>query len=793
MNMQRIGLLPLLLLGFGSPPMAAADPAQYILNGVALGDRISASSSNYRAFKCRPSTDFLDYTWCKQSQRKRARDGSRYNIYSTIVHTQQGTAHYLMTQLNQIRQNQNGVKGVIERVSRSFNQQPLMLKWSANKNSVIAVWGKARIEEISGDARELISEGKSPRQGIMIDTLGNLGESVNTFLPIYRITGGEGYIFAASFNRGPNGHQRHVAIDAQKLLISKYKLELSGILQQDASLPKGDYGLWPKVAGLTRTLSLDTTPAIANQALDGVFTGFPSRKLWSHLWSILPGSTTKWLALNIYSMQASIFGPDTTQPAIRQEILDFIANNPSDSFIEFAYFAVGQFEKALEAKPNSVIRDVLHYASGFNFLGPLVLDAHKAVIKHKVPHYYVPDRIVEAIGVLNLEPEFFSTPPLSSRVAGSADRITAARHHFEMVLQNRSARHADDAAYMLGWLSDFQGRHAEARDYYSKAMNWGNGDYKKPAAMKQVVRSLQRLPPDKQGIVVNNSDTFKQYPALWYTATRSSYRNHDYANTIKLAEQALTSLDIPVWRIPETTDPEKIIQTLERVNKKLRESLNLPEIVYVLNASKEILGYTSFLKSLATQPADSVNRRVRQTIIKYSMLHDKSESNVNPGALHKDLRQAAYLADISLQYIPKTAGYALLREWLYYRKIRILVDFSAAEVGATIAAMEQEYPNSNLLDDALTERLYVEGLVQKNPEAMKKTFALLNNKFPNGNAIDNAHTWMAIALSCMKRSKEAKAMNRTIVQRFPLTRHAAYAMKRMVTPPYCYRWNFPFP
>jgi TolA-binding protein len=143
------------------------------------------------------------------------------------------------------------------------------------------------------------------------------------------------------------------------------------------------------------------------------------------------------------------------------------------------------------------------------------------------------------------------------------------------------------------------------------------------------------------------------------------------------------------------------------------------------------------------------------------------------------------LIDATLAAVPKTADFGTLREWLHYRKIRVSVAFAPDGVAAAAAGMEQEFPMSDLLDDALAEQIFAQGLVQGEVDGAQATFRKLLEKYPRGNAIDNAHTWMAIMYRCEGRTQDAQNMNRDIIRRFPNSRHAVYARKRMTEPDGC--------
>jgi hypothetical protein len=81
-------------------------------------------------------------------------------------------------------------------------------------NAVIALWGKIQLEQLDGDAMSILASGESPRKGLLIDFLGNLQRSAQLGLPVYRMSGGAGYLWSGSFDRNGRGHLRILAIDA---------------------------------------------------------------------------------------------------------------------------------------------------------------------------------------------------------------------------------------------------------------------------------------------------------------------------------------------------------------------------------------------------------------------------------------------------------------------------------------------------------------------------------------------------------------------------------------------------
>ena len=575
-----------------------------------------------------------------------------------------------------------------------------------------------------------------------------------------------------------------MAINAQELAVlavREYQLELRKILQRDKALPKDNTSLWPDVAELTRNLSLDTSPEFANKVLDAVFQDFPSKKLWSHIWSILPGSTIIGLSTTAYRSDVDIYGEKTKHPQIRRDLLDYLAKDPADPFIEFGHYTIGDLEKALEVNPDSTIKDVLRYGLGHRILSTLVRDAMKIALERGAKFPWSPETTNDKIALLNRHPKFYDNKPFGTLVPQFSERANAAIPYFKAVLNNKPTPHADDAAYMLGWLAQHLGKHEEARAYYSQAIKIGD-DYGDWAAKKQVVRSLQRLPSSKQIAILEKSEIFKKEPAFWYTTTRSAYRHHDYANAIRYAQQALSNFNIPDWQLPVTTDPDRIVQGLERIDKNWRDKRNMHELVYLLNASKEMQRYEKYLQSLSTRSVEQVTKKARKIIVKFSRLDEEKESDgqteTRRALVHKDFRQALHMIKLSIEQVPATVQYAKLRQWLHYRKIRILVRYAPSQVAAAYTNLEGEFPNSNLLDDALTEQLYAEGVIMSDLTAMRATFAKIKEKFTNSNSIDNAYNWMVIVLKNEGKHAEAKTLNLEMIRRFLLTRMGKIARER---------------
>jgi hypothetical protein len=80
-------------------------------------------------------------------------------------------------------------------------------------DGVIAVWGRVTLEPLDQESIKTLADGKNPKKGFLIDYLRNFTRSAKEGLPIYRIDGGPGFIWAASFDQKGRGTLRLAAVD----------------------------------------------------------------------------------------------------------------------------------------------------------------------------------------------------------------------------------------------------------------------------------------------------------------------------------------------------------------------------------------------------------------------------------------------------------------------------------------------------------------------------------------------------------------------------------------------------
>ena len=104
--------------------------------------------------------------------------------------------------------------------SRELGEAPTFLTMPNRDelpNAVIATWGKVVLEPVDGASQKILAAGKNPKIGALIDFLGNYELSTKNDLPVYRVSGGAGFIWAASWDLDGRGNLRMLAINPSEL------------------------------------------------------------------------------------------------------------------------------------------------------------------------------------------------------------------------------------------------------------------------------------------------------------------------------------------------------------------------------------------------------------------------------------------------------------------------------------------------------------------------------------------------------------------------------------------------
>jgi len=218
----------------------------YAIDGLALGARIPFDSSAYRQYKCDPSDQFDGFTWCQKTRQERERGGSSSATYS-VLHSRDGSVVYVNRYQAPAFFGSKEADRPIQSYSRKFGESPrttVRMPHQSGLDGILASWGKTVLEPLDAENRKAFAEGRRLSKGYYIDFIGNFDRSAKEGFPLYRITGGPGFIWVASFDQKGRGTLRIVAVDASafypELVANPLPSETRDISPTAAARPNAD-------------------------------------------------------------------------------------------------------------------------------------------------------------------------------------------------------------------------------------------------------------------------------------------------------------------------------------------------------------------------------------------------------------------------------------------------------------------------------------------------------------------------------------------------------------------------
>ena len=208
-------------------PQAMAEPVAYVVDGVAIGTQLNLNNAAYREYKCSPSNQFSGLTWCQKARTEKDR-GKAYGAAYSLLHAPDGNVVYINRSQEPSFFNSTQAQQDIERHSHKLGESARLIKMpvrSGLPQGLIATWGQITLVPLDQASVKMLSEGKSPKKGLLIDFLGNFARSAKEGLPIYRIAGGPGFVWTASFDQKGRGTLRTAAVDASVVATAAPQLQ----------------------------------------------------------------------------------------------------------------------------------------------------------------------------------------------------------------------------------------------------------------------------------------------------------------------------------------------------------------------------------------------------------------------------------------------------------------------------------------------------------------------------------------------------------------------------------------
>jgi len=135
------------------------------------------------------------------------------------LHAQDGTAVYVNRYIEPAYFAPNEVQSEIDRLSTKFGENARTFPMPQREglpNAIIALWGKIQLEPLGASEVSTVASGGSVK-GLLVSFLGDLQRSAKAGVPVYRLTGGAGFLWVATFNKDGRGVLRFLTIDASQI------------------------------------------------------------------------------------------------------------------------------------------------------------------------------------------------------------------------------------------------------------------------------------------------------------------------------------------------------------------------------------------------------------------------------------------------------------------------------------------------------------------------------------------------------------------------------------------------
>jgi len=194
---------------------SVAPYSPYSVDGLAVGGSVAPQSSVYKSYQCESSDDYPGYTWCKRLQTRKS--GFKYiSVSTSIVHAANGVVGYINQTVKPANFSNGDIQNELVRLSERFHSRPQVRNFTERSGSVgatLAIWGGIHLQPLSSGDLSVLAQRKSPHRGILVDLLGDTHKSARMNLPVYSVSGEQGFVWVASYDREGEGTLRFFAMD----------------------------------------------------------------------------------------------------------------------------------------------------------------------------------------------------------------------------------------------------------------------------------------------------------------------------------------------------------------------------------------------------------------------------------------------------------------------------------------------------------------------------------------------------------------------------------------------------
>lgn len=473
-------------------------------------------------------------------------------------------------------------------------------------------------------------------------------------------------------------------------------------------------------------------------------------KIISYFWALTPIEMMRNLRDNIHFLDF--------EKVNKKEIKSILEKFPNDKYIDYAYYMLESYDKALELRPNSDIKDTLIYASAYK------------IIKQ------IEDKI------FNINNELKEKNKISAIEIDKA--INNFKKYIELFPKNRQA---DDAVFWISYLYLYKGDIPKSLYWFAKIEEYGNKDF----LDKKDYYTLDLLNLKNKKFQINymNSSNDECIKATIFKNIVPEMKSIDLEKFIKSEK-----FDINLYNVGIVYLLRKYIEEFElKKIEKLMSNLEYDNFYDKLEDRCDYYGHKDFFLNLKKQLKLIAETREKNTFTEYAKTAILLRKN-----FHYSLSKV-FLDEAILKFSNNlNVDYLSYLRILALRDNDFLINSHKHDYLNLLEKYTKEFlkkmPNSNYADDILAEKIYIELIMYDNLAKAKKTLTYLfkhyNNSifFPKGNALDNALNWFGyyhlsncnsffsddknyLESECL----ESKKIYIEIKEKFPYTRFYKYA------------------
>lgn len=220
---------------------------------IAIGAPFFPEQRANRGFECKKSEVYDGFTWCERT-RLEDREGNTIQVHTSIIHGPDGTVAYVNKSFKPaFFDSERAIDNEIMRLTDKFNgNSPKKFNPNIQKrtdqiagiNAVMATWGGIKLTPLLKEDIQILARDKSPRKGVLVDYIGNLHESARSNYPVYLVSGGEGFVYVANYDREGTGGLRFFAMDPSLLDSGVKRTIQSGSIELEPVRMKREGGVY---------------------------------------------------------------------------------------------------------------------------------------------------------------------------------------------------------------------------------------------------------------------------------------------------------------------------------------------------------------------------------------------------------------------------------------------------------------------------------------------------------------------------------------------------------------------